>query len=314
MTLMKVSAVLLLTFASCYATYNNGYHGGDGYHGDSNGGSRKVHIESPKIHLDGPKIHLDSAKILLDRPSIHVKNSAQAHELLGDDEPIILENDKPLYIRKSLHGFQPSASAILIEGNHGHGGYGSSHGGYGSSHGGYGSSHGGYGSSHGGYSSGHGHASGYSSAKIVRAPATIVAAAAPLIAPAPIAHDAIFVRRPVHVAKELVPTQDHLEKAHFERVIVSGGYAHGHAGHPTGTVVHAVPISKAIQEKTVVYERAPLHSAGHGIISYSAYHSPSPVAVGPAVIADAGHGYGSHGYGLSGGKDVHHGYGGYKKY
>lgn len=69
----------------------------------------KHHYDAAKVKVDEPKIHVESPKIILDRPSINVHGGH--HSPLLDDEPIILENDKPLYIRKTLHGI-PAAPTV----------------------------------------------------------------------------------------------------------------------------------------------------------------------------------------------------------
>ncbi|GIX87987.1 uncharacterized protein CDAR_437841 [Caerostris darwini] len=173
-----------------------------------------------------------------------------------------------------------------------------------------------------------------------------------LVAPAPIVHEGpILVRRPVVVAKELAPTQDHLEKIHYDRITVgkggyisnghgialgighgyghgiSHGYGHGIShgyGHGIshgiglshGPIYSAIPVSKGISEKAVVYEKAaPIH--GHGLYSFQSYQHPYVISQ-PRAIISAGHGHISGGHAhISGGHghiaDIHGG-GGYKKY
>ncbi|KFM79367.1 hypothetical protein X975_05177, partial [Stegodyphus mimosarum] len=246
MGLSQVFVLLTLGLSTCLATY--------GPHLKNNHGPpQNVHLDSPRIHLDSPKIHLNSPKILLDGPKIiDGGNGGHIHGSLLDEEPIILDSDKPLYIRKSLHGIH-SAGPILL----GAGGYG-----------GKALDLGGHDHSVGVI----GHASLLGHASVVKQ--------------APVVHDQpILIRRPVLVSRELTATQDHLEKLHFANVGLNHGYLGAHAG-----LVPAFPLAKGLHEKTVIYHQAaPFHAYGHGVVGVPAYSAP--LILSQPNILYGGHGH-----------------------
>ncbi|GFV12741.1 uncharacterized protein TNCV_1367111 [Trichonephila clavipes] len=319
--LKQVATILVFCLTTCLATYESDSHHGGGAH-------KSRHIESAKIHLDSPKIHLDSPKILVNKPKIHVEDS---HHLI-EEEPI-------------YHGVHSSSAAvgpILINGGYG----------------------------------------GYGGAKVLNVAGPL------LVAPSPIVHHdgPILIRRPVVVAKELAPTQDHLEKIHYDRIthgkgylasshghgtilssghghgailsaghghgaiistghghghghgaIISSGHGHGHGaiissghGHGHGTIISsghghghggaiiAGGIGKGLGDGAILYEKAaPLHSLGHGLISFQAYRAPYLISQ-PRAIISGGHAHISGGHAHISGGHAHigdiHGGGGYKKY
>ncbi|XP_055950270.1 uncharacterized protein LOC129984419 [Argiope bruennichi] len=214
------------------------------------------------------KVILDSPKIHLDNPRIHL------------DSAKILVN-KPKVIEEG-HGNYEEEGLYIEKGHSVHSGHGAPiliNGGYG-----------GYG--------------GYGGTKVLNLGGPLLVASSPIYH-----HDGpILVRRPVIVAKELAPTQDHLEKIHYDRLTLGKGYISG--GHGIGLGYGHGPILSGISlggkggygEKAVVYGKgAPVHSLGSGLISFQAYQTPYLIGQ-PKAILTAGHGHigGGHGY-ISGG-------------
>lgn len=124
--LFQVATIFCLCLTSSFATYGPDYksHGHDKHHNYD--AHNKHNYDAHKEHkLSEARIHLNSPKIILERPSINVHEPAPLHE----DEPIILAHDKPLYIRKSLHGIPsgsvvnaaPAPVPVLVDGGYSHG-------------------------------------------------------------------------------------------------------------------------------------------------------------------------------------------------
>ncbi|GFS71688.1 uncharacterized protein NPIL_267251 [Nephila pilipes] len=139
---------------------------------------------------------------------------------------------------------------------------------------------------------------GYGGAKVLNVGGPL------LVAPSPIVHHdgPILVRRPVLVAKELSPTQDHLEKIHYDRLTHGKGYissGHGHGailstGHGHGAVISAGHGHRAIISGGHGHGAILSGGHGHGAILSNGH--------GHGTILSNGHGHGAilsngHGHG-----------------
>ncbi|KAF8774022.1 hypothetical protein HNY73_016624 [Argiope bruennichi] len=226
------------------------------------------------------KVILDSPKIHLDNPRIHL------------DSAKILVN-KPKVIEEG-HGNYEEEGLYIEKGHSVHSGHGAPiliNGGYG-----------GYG--------------GYGGTKVLNLGGPLLVASSPIYH-----HDGpILVRRPVIVAKELAPTQDHLEKIHYDRLTLGKGYISG--GHGIGLGYGHGPILSGISlggkggygEKAVVYAE----DMDSSMEDMDSSMEDMDSSVEDMVLISGGHGHISGGHGHIGGGHGHieeiHGGGGYKKY